>query len=94
MRVDVKCAQPTYAIRHDLIHFASADDVVPSDQASLLAKFVTSEYSGSTIRYFFEVETGQIVEVENHLSHRRPAELAPGCAYRLLWSASDAVVFG
>ena len=93
-RVDVKCAQPTYAIRHDLIRFAPPEDTSSPDQTGLLAKFVTSEYSGSTIRYFFEVGTGQIVEVENHLSHRRPADLQPGCAYRLTWAAGDAVVFG
>ena len=93
-RVDVKCAQPTYAIRHDLIRFAPPEETSSPDQTGLLAKFVTSEYSGSTIRYFFEVGTGQIVEVENHLSHRRPADLEPGRAYRLTWAVDDAVVFG
>ena len=93
-RVDVKCAQPTYAIRHDLIRFAPPEETSSPDQTGLLAKFVTSEYSGSTIRYFFEVGTGQIVEVENHLSHRRPADLEPGRAYRLTWAVGDAVVFG
>lgn len=93
-RVDVKCAQPTYAIRHDLIRFAPPEETSSPDQTGLLAKFVTSEYSGSTIRYFFEVGTGQIVEVEDHLSHRRPADLEPGRAYRLTWAVGDAVVFG
>ena len=93
-RVDVKCAQPTYAIRHDLIRFAPPEETSSPDQTGLLAKFVTSEYSGSTVRYFFEVGTGQIVEVENHLSHRRPADLEPGRAYRLTWAVGDAVVFG
>ena len=93
-RVDVKCAQPTYAIRHDLIRFAPPEETSSPDQTGLLAKFVTSEYSGSTIRYFFEVGTGQIVEVETHLSHRRPADLEPGRAYRLTWAVGDAVVFG
>lgn len=93
-RVDVKCAQPTYAIRHDLIRFAPPKETSSPDQTGLLAKFVTSEYSGSTVRYFFEVGTGQIVEVENHLSHRRPADLEPGRAYRLTWAVGDAVVFG
>ena len=85
--------QPTYAIRQDLIRFSSPDDALPEAHASLLAKFVTSEYSGSTIRYFFEAEAGQIVEIDNHLSHQKPAELEPGRVYRLLWAANDAVVF-
>ena len=91
--IDAKCAQPAYAIRHDLIHFSSPDDAPLPDQACLLASFVTSEYSGSTIRYFFEGESGQIVEVENHLSHRRPVDLEPGRVYRLQWAARDAVVY-
>ena len=66
---------------------------MPEAHASLLAQFVTSEYSGSTIRYFFKAEAGQIVEIDNHLSHQKPAELEPGRVYRLLWAANDAVVF-
>ncbi|MGS0754643.1 TOBE domain-containing protein [Roseateles sp. GG27B] len=86
-------SHPAYAIRQDLIRFSPPDAEVPEAHASLLAKFVTSEYSGSTIRYFFEAEAGQIVEIDNHLSHQKPAELEPGRVYRLLWTASDAVVF-
>jgi ABC-type Fe3+/spermidine/putrescine transport system ATPase subunit len=93
-RIDVKCAQATYAIRHDLVRFADPQDSSPPEQTGLLAKFVTSEYSGSTIRYFFEARTGQIVEVENHLSHSRPVDLEPGRDYRLTWAAEQAVVFG
>ncbi len=91
--IDAKSAQPAYAIRYDLIHFSDPHEARLPDQAHLLASFVTSEYSGSAIRYFFEGESGQIVEVENHLSHRRPVELEPGRVYRLQWAARDAVVF-
>lgn len=85
--------QSTYAIRQDLIRFSSPDASVPEAHASLLARFVTSEYSGSSIRYFFKAEAGQIVEIDNHLSHQKPADLESGRVYRLLWSASDAVFF-
>ena len=86
-------AQSTYAIRQDLVRFSSPDDALPEAHASLLARFVTSEYSGPTIRYFFKAEAGQIVEIDSHLSHQKPADLDPGRAYRLFWAANDAVVF-
>ena len=86
-------AQSTYAIRQDLVRFSSPDDALPDAHASLLARFVTSEYSGPSIRYFFKAEAGQIVEIDSHLSHQKPADLDPGRVYRLLWAANDAVVF-
>ena len=86
--------EPAYAIRHDLIAIAPAEARTSADEASLQARFVTSEYSGASALYFFELENGAVVEVENHFSHRAPQEFEPRRPYTLIWKTSDAVVFG
>jgi ABC-type Fe3+/spermidine/putrescine transport system ATPase subunit len=86
--------EPAYAIRQDLITIAPVETRIAADEARLEAKYVTSEYSGAAALYFFELETGEVVEVENHFSHRAPQEFEPRRPYSLIWKASDAVVFG
>ena len=86
--------EASYCIRQDLIHIRPAEAALGAEEAGLAARFVTSEYSGSSVQYFFEVEDGRTVEVEAHLSHRRPEDLAPRQSYTLAWSAEQALVFG
>lgn len=85
---------PAYAIRQDLITIAPVEMLPALDEARLEAKYVTSEYTGAAALYFFELETGEVVEVENHFSHRAPQEFEPHRPYSLIWKTSDAVVFG
>ena len=85
---------PAYCIRQDLIHIR--DDPAPTagGEAAMQAEFVTSEYSGASVTYFFETPRGEPVEVSAHLGHRRPVDLEPRRRYKLAWDASRAVVFG
>ena len=86
--------EPAYCIRQDLIRIRP-DDAPPGDgEAAVQARYITGEYSGAAVTYFFEVPAGGTVEVEAHLSHRRPAELEPRRLYTLAWNAEQAVVFG
>jgi len=84
---------PAYAIRRDLVAIRPAGQERGPGQAGVESVFLASEYSGSAITYFFELAGGQVVEVENHLSHRKPEELSPKAPYSLIWSVDDAVVF-
>jgi putative spermidine/putrescine transport system ATP-binding protein len=86
--------EPAYAIRQDLIGIAPLETQIGADEAHLEATYLTSEYSGAAALYFFERETGEVIEVENHFSHRAPQEFEPHRPYSLVWKACDAVVFG
>ena len=86
--------EPAYCIRQDLIDIRPSDAAMRAGETGLVARFVTSEYSGSSVQYFFEVEGGRAVEVEAHLSHRRPEDLEPKRPYTLAWHADHALVFG
>ncbi len=84
--------RPAYAIRRDRIAVQAAGSPTLSG-ASVDARFLASEYSGSTVSFFFEIDGGQVVEVEHHLSHRSPDRLEAQAAYRLSWRAEDGIVF-
>jgi ABC-type Fe3+/spermidine/putrescine transport system ATPase subunit len=51
------------------------------------------EYSGARVTYLFDVAGSRPVEVEYHLSHRRPGSFEAGRRYALRWPAGDALVF-
>jgi ABC-type Fe3+/spermidine/putrescine transport system ATPase subunit len=85
--------QPAYCIRHDLIGIRAHDAAPGPGEAGLRARFVTSEYSGAAVTYFFELPDGRAAEVEAHLSHRKPEDLTPKQPYTLVWGADQAVVF-
>jgi ABC-type Fe3+/spermidine/putrescine transport system ATPase subunit len=87
-------AEPAYCIRQDLIDIRPHDSPLRDGEAGLSARYLTSEYSGAAIQYFFEVQGGRPVEVEAHLGHRQPEELEPRRPYMLAWNAAQAVVFG
>jgi putative spermidine/putrescine transport system ATP-binding protein len=86
-------AAPAYAIRHDLIRIQPSGAPRAADETGIDGRFITSEYSGSSIQYFFALPSGAIVEVENHLSHRKPEQLQPQTVYSLTWGVGDAIVF-
>ena len=44
--------------------------------------------------YFFQLRSGSIVEVENHLSHRPMQNLDVNANYTLTWKTENALVFG
>jgi ABC-type Fe3+/spermidine/putrescine transport system ATPase subunit len=82
-----------YCIRQDLIAIRPPESVLAPGEAAVTARYVTSEYSGAAVTYFFELPDGRAAEVEAHLSHRKPEELTPKQPYNLVWDAAQAVVF-
>ena len=82
--------QAAYAVRYDRL---SAETDTNSN-AGLSAKFVASEYLGSSILYFFEATNGDVIEMEHHLSNGPPKSFEAQKPYRLNWKPEDAIVFG
>jgi ABC-type Fe3+/spermidine/putrescine transport system ATPase subunit len=87
-------ARPAYAIRHDRIEIRPAGGAYGEGEAGAEATFIASEYTGSTVMYFFALPDGKIVEVEHHLSHHMPAALEANRPYRLAWNGAHAIVYG
>jgi ABC-type Fe3+/spermidine/putrescine transport system ATPase subunit len=83
----------TYCVRFDKIRVAPATEAPRPGEAGVQATFITSEYSGPRITYFFAGQGNKVLEVEYHLGHRRPEEFSPGQEYSLLWSPEDALVY-
>jgi ABC-type Fe3+/spermidine/putrescine transport system ATPase subunit len=84
----------TYAIRHGMIAIREQDAALAPDDVGVCGRFLTGEYTGSAMMYFFELPGGPIVEVENHLSHRAMQELTVDRTYTLTWKVNHALVFG
>jgi spermidine/putrescine transport system ATP-binding protein len=85
-------SSPAYAIRYDRV--AVDNEPVSQNEPGLSARFVASEYLGSSIMYFFEAAGGKVIEVEHHLSNGAPKSFEPKKTYRLRWKPEDAIVFG
>jgi putative spermidine/putrescine transport system ATP-binding protein len=84
----------SYAIRQDMIAIRERDASPATDEVSLGGRYLASEYTGSAFMYFFQIQGGSIVEVENHLSHRPAQDLTVNADYMLTWKAENALVFG
>jgi len=88
-------AEPTsYCIRYDRIRVRPAGaEPAADDEVGMSARYITSEYSGSAIIYFFQLQDGKVVEVEYHLSHRKPEDFVEGDTYTLTWPREEALVY-
>lgn len=82
-----------FCIRIDKISVLSEGQTLMPGMTCLPAAYIASEFSGSIITHLFRLDDGRIAEVEDHLSHRRPAEYAAATRYRLAWLAEDGIVF-
>lgn len=82
-----------YCIRADRVTVAEETEPAAPGEAALPGRFIASEYSGARVTYLFDVAGSRPVEVEYHLSHRRPGSFDPGRRYALRWPATDALVF-
>jgi putative spermidine/putrescine transport system ATP-binding protein len=89
----VQSGPGVYCVRFDRIRVAPASEEPRPDETGVRASFITSEYSGPSITYFFEGQGNKVLEVEYHLSHRQPDEFSAGKEYALLWSPADALVY-
>lgn len=81
-----------YAIRYDRTQIFDKGDTLPGP--ALPARFLASEYLGSSIIFLFETAEGKTVEVDHHLSFGDPRDLSVGEEYVLSWDPQQAIVFG
>jgi ABC-type Fe3+/spermidine/putrescine transport system ATPase subunit len=82
-----------FCIRIDKIRVQPEGAAVDAGQAALPATYITSEFSGAIITHLFRLADERVAEVEDHLSHRRPAEYAAGQRYSLVWPREEGMVF-
>ncbi|HEY9345471.1 MAG TPA: ABC transporter ATP-binding protein [Inquilinus sp.] len=90
---DAPAGTAAYCIRADKVTVAEETDPAAPGEAALPGRFIASEYSGARVTYLFDVAGSRPVEVEYHLSHRRPESFDAGRRYALRWPAADALVF-
>jgi ABC-type Fe3+/spermidine/putrescine transport system ATPase subunit len=82
-----------FCIRIDKIRVQPEEAPVEASQACLPATYIASEFSGAIITHLFRLVDARVVEVEDHLSHRRPAEYEAGRRYGLVWPRDAGMVF-
>ena len=82
-----------FCIRIDKIRVEPEGTSPTAAQAALTASYITSEFSGAIITHLFRLTDDRVVEVEDHLSHRRPAEYTAGQRYSLVWPRDEGLVF-
>lgn len=89
--VDARDGQPMeLALRFDRIK------VVPeagATQPGLTARFITSEFTGSSVLSFFRAEDGSLLQVVSHLSGPQPETYAEGELYRLTFNPDDVIPY-
>jgi ABC-type Fe3+/spermidine/putrescine transport system ATPase subunit len=84
-----------YAVRYDRTQIFDADTSAAAlPGPSLPARFLASEYLGSSIVFLFETADHKTVEVDHHLSFGEPREMTVGRDYILSWDPTKAIVFG
>ncbi|MGB2062668.1 MAG: ABC transporter ATP-binding protein [Candidatus Puniceispirillales bacterium] len=70
------------------------DIATPSKKSSgLTAEFLTSEFLGNKIIYFFKLADGHVCEVEDHMSLRERRELKANATYALNWKSKDILYY-
>ena len=82
-----------YCIRIDKIRVQMEAEAIGPALAALPATYITSEFSGAIITHLFRLADDRVAEVEDHLSHRRPAEYTAGQRYSLIWPRDEGLVF-
>ncbi|USG61600.1 ABC transporter ATP-binding protein [Sneathiella marina] len=78
-----------YGIRYDQMRVSYQND----GQAGLSAKFVTSEFEGARIKYFFECPDVGVFEAEVHLGEEGLGRLQQGEEYYVSWDPNQALLF-
>lgn len=88
----VRADRDVYAVRYDRVCVLPAGTATDGPQIN--AKFLASEYLGSSIVNFFEAEDGHVIEMEHHLSLGAPQTFEIRQDYLLTWNPEQAIVFG
>ena len=81
------------AVRYDTPAIETEGASGASAHAGLTATFLTSEFMGSRVVYFFRSETGAVFEVERHLSRSDPETFTGGDRKWLSWPVSQTLFF-
>ena len=89
--VATKADRDVYAVRYDRMRALPLS--TKTDRPTLKATFIASEYLGSSIMNFFDVD-GKVMEMEHHLSLGAPQTYEPRQDYLLSWNPEKAIVFG
>ncbi|MDF1601785.1 ABC transporter ATP-binding protein [Mesorhizobium sp. YIM 152430] len=78
------------ALRFDRISVRPANS---AGNAALRARFITSEFTGSSVLSFFRTEDGQLMQVVSHLSGPVPETYAADEVYSLVFDPAEIVPF-
>jgi ABC-type Fe3+/spermidine/putrescine transport system ATPase subunit len=89
--VATRSPRDVYAVRYDRMRVLPLS--ARTDRPTLKARYIASEYLGSSIMSFFDAE-GHVVEVEHHLSLGAPETYETRQEYLLSWNPEKAIVFG
>lgn len=89
--VATRADRDVYAVRYDRMRVLPLS--AKTDRPTLKAVYIASEYLGSSIINFFDVD-GRVVEMEHHLSLGAPQIFQPRQEYLLSWNPDKAIVFG
>jgi ABC-type Fe3+/spermidine/putrescine transport system ATPase subunit len=81
------------AIRYDAVTMHRESTAADAGSPSLTAHFVTSEFMGSKVVYFFRIKSGKMFEVERHLSSSDPETFSEGELVTLNWALRDTLFF-
>ena len=88
----VRADRDVYAVRYDRMQ---ALPLSAAPQGPVVrARFIASEYLGSSVMNFFEAQDGHVIELEHHLSLGAPQSFEPRQDYLLTWNPEQAIVFG
>lgn len=82
-----------YAIGYGSIEIGAADDEAAAGRGAMIAKFITSEFVGSRMVYFFRRADNGILEVEHHLSRSDPRDFKHDEECLLTWSLADVLTY-
>ncbi|MEP3278811.1 MAG: ABC transporter ATP-binding protein [Stappiaceae bacterium] len=82
-----------YAMRYGAIDIGAVNDPIDKDCGTLAVKFITSEFVGSRMVYFFRRPDEGIMEVEHHLSRSDPLDFKRDAACRLTWPLADVLAY-
>ncbi|WP_159588335.1 ABC transporter ATP-binding protein [Chelativorans xinjiangense] len=80
------------ALRFDRISVVAADAAEPLD-AVIPARFVASEFNGSSVLSFFRMDDGTLLQVVAHLSGPPPRSFESGALYKLAFDPRDVISF-
>ncbi|WP_048645737.1 ABC transporter ATP-binding protein [Nitratireductor soli] len=80
------------ALRFDRIFVGSAD-AGEAPEASISARFIASEFNGSSVLSFFRAEDGTLLQVVAHLSGPPPESFEEGALYNLAFNPQDIIPF-